>query len=300
MKRTDSDWEVRLIFLFVLICEYHKTDLTHYCQRLSNNNEPVFTDVEVICIFIWGIMQKKKEIKDIYNYTRNHLFDYYPLLPSYQSYVARLNRVGEAFIPLIECIQKDIPPTGVLKNIHLIDSMPIILANEKRSSNAKVAREIANKTYCSSKNMWYHGVKVHILANRKPGTIPLPNYIAMSPASNHDFPVFEQIAPLLYEGELYADNAYSKEELEQFMKKKQNFILYATKKKKKGEKVMESADRLWSTAVSRVRQPIESLFNWIEQKTGIQVASKVRSYSGLMTHVWGRLAAAMFIILSNS
>jgi len=50
-----------------------------------------------------------------------------------------------------------------------------------------------------------------------------------------------------------------------------------------------------SRAVSRVRQPIESLFNWIEEKAGIEMASKVRSSQGLLVHVFGRLAAAMFV-----
>ena len=49
-----------------------------------------------------------------------------------------------------------------------------------------------------------------------------------------------------------------------------------------------------STAVARVRQPIEALFAWIEEKTGIEYASKVRSYQGLMVHVFGKLAAALF------
>jgi hypothetical protein len=42
-------------------------------------------------------------------------------------------------------------------------------------------------------------------------------------------------------------------------------------------------------------QPVESIFNWIEEKTGIEIASKVRSYQGLLVHVFGRLAAAMFL-----
>jgi hypothetical protein len=43
-----------------------------------------------------------------------------------------------------------------------------------------------------------------------------------------------------------------------------------------------------------VRQPIEALFAWIEEKTGIECTSKVRSYKGLMVHVFGKLAAALF------
>jgi hypothetical protein len=40
----------------------------------------------------------------------------------------------------------------------------------------------------------------------------------------------------------------------------------------------------------------ESLFNWVHEKTGVQIASKVRSYQGLIVHVFGRLAAALFIM----
>jgi hypothetical protein len=64
--------------------------------------------------------------------------------------------------------------------------------------------------------------------------------------------------------------------------------------KQKGQEHLDAADKLFSTAVSRIRQPIESLFAWIEKKTGIESAGKVRSYAGLMVHVFGRLAAALF------
>jgi len=42
------------------------------------------------------------------------------------------------------------------------------------------------------------------------------------------------------------------------------------------------------------------LFNWLEEKTGIQRASKVRSYNGLLVHVFGRLAAAMWLLLTKA
>lgn len=70
-------------------------------------------------------------------------------------------------------------------------------------------------------------------------------------------------------------------------------------KKKKGQKTLSAADKLYSEAIGRMRQPIESLFSWIDEKTGIQRASKVRSYRGLLVHVFGRLAAAMLILALN-
>ena len=65
-------------------------------------------------------------------------------------------------------------------------------------------------------------------------------------------------------------------------------------KKHKGQDHLDATDQLFSTAISRIRQPIESLFAWIEPKTGIESASQVRSYAGLMVHVFGRLTAAVF------
>lgn len=58
-----------------------------------------------------------------------------------------------------------------------------------------------------------------------------------------------------------------------------------------------AANDLFSRAVSAVRQPIESFFNWLIQKTDFQIASKVRSTKGLLVHVFGKLAAAFIPLI---
>ena len=50
-------------------------------------------------------------------------------------------------------------------------------------------------------------------------------------------------------------------------------------------------ENLFSKAVSTIRQPIESFFNWINEKSQIQKASKVKSSKGLLVHVFGNLTA---------
>ena len=75
-----------------------------------------------------------------------------------------------------------------------------------------------------------------------------------------------------------------------------NVILINPIKKKKGQIFLDSADHLYSRAVSSIRQPIESFFNWIQEKTNIQVASKVRSTKGLLIHVFAKLAAGLMMI----
>jgi len=59
----------------------------------------------------------------------------------------------------------------------------------------------------------------------------------------------------------------------------------------------KAADDLFSKAVSTVRQPIESLFNWLIAKTDIQRARKVRSTKGLLVHVFGKIAAAFIYLI---
>ncbi len=49
---------------------------------------------------------------------------------------------------------------------------------------------------------------------------------------------------------------------------------------------------LFSCAVSKVRQPIESFFNWLNEKTKIQRAMKVRSTAGLLIHLFGKMSIA--------
>lgn len=60
----------------------------------------------------------------------------------------------------------------------------------------------------------------------------------------------------------------------------------------------EKAGRdLFSTSVSKVRQPIESFFNWLNEKTNIQRAMKVRSTSGLLVHTMGKIAIAFIYLI---
>jgi len=168
--------------------------------------------------------------------------------------------------------------------------MPVVMAQQGRRFKAKVAPELANSGYCPTKRLYYYGVKVHIIADNQPGSLPAPRFIGLSPAGMNDGEVLEQFAPVVPYQELYADKAY-----EYLARRDMPFVVRTPVKKQPGQEYIDAADRLLSRAVSQVRQPIESLFNWIEEKTGIEIASKVRSYSGLLVHVWGRLTAAMLV-----
>jgi len=129
--------------------------------------------------------------------------------------------------------------------------------------------------------------------------LPLPDYVGVTPASNHDLSAFQQITPYIHDCEVYADKAYISALEKEFLET-QNATLLTPVKKAKAQENLFWFEQLLSSSVSRVRQPIEALFSWIQEKTNIQFASRVRSSKGLMVHLFGRLATAFFLLAFNS
>ena len=82
------DWQDKRIHLYVSICQqYDQKHLWFYTQRMSKNDTPAFTDEEVLTISLFGIMQQHTQIKAIDTYTKDHLSDWFPNLPTYVGYL---------------------------------------------------------------------------------------------------------------------------------------------------------------------------------------------------------------------
>jgi len=95
-------------------------------------------------------------------------------LPSYQTFCYRLNLLEQTFQSLggawLNCLK-----AAQLPEIdHLIDSFPIMLARQGHAFNAKVARDVENCGYCAAKKTHFHGVRLHTVAHRRSGKMPLP------------------------------------------------------------------------------------------------------------------------------
>jgi hypothetical protein len=53
---------------------------------------------------------------------------------------------------------------------------------------------------------------------------------------------------------------------------------------------------LYNRLTSAIRQRLESLFNWLIQRTDLQNAARVRSTKGLKVHCYGKLAVACLLL----
>lgn len=289
---------LKLIAIYMYLCDTYEQSLKYYCQRYSNNNNPQFSDVEVMTIYIFAVCEEQcRKVKHIYNFTKNYLHDWFPKLPTYEQFNYRLNMLACTFERLyIELISKHIPADCDLNN-SIIDSFPIVTC-KGRNRKAKVACEIVDKGYCSTKNMYYYGLKLHFLGYRRKGTIPFPEIIYVSAASENDMVVFKQnFDPFVYNKIIFADKIYIDSDF--FLEKEcsQNYQILTPVKIVKGEHEVvrqwqKAANDLFYCAVSSVRQPVESFFNWINEKTNIQDACKVRSTAALLVHIFAKMAAA--------
>lgn len=65
------------------------------------------------------------------------------------------------------------------------------------------------------------------------------------------------------------------------------------------EAALTNDESYYNRLVRHIRQTIESLFNRVDEKTGILRASKVRPTDALMIHCWGKLAVAFFLLVFN-
>lgn len=239
-------------------------------------------------------MQKHTEQRAIYDYILQHWLSCFPVLPSYQAFNRRLNDLSPAMEIIIDELLSGKLETVDLTNDSLLDSFPVMIAKGKRAKRSHIAAEIADFGFCATKQIYYHGVKLHTLAIRRLKKLPVPFVFSLTQASTHDLTAFKELNPSLPTANLFADKAYSDRQTNIDLQSK-GVSLLTPQKRKRNESVFQT-EPLWSRFVSSVRQPIESFFKWLIVKTDFQNASRVRSTNGLLVHCFGKLAFACLLI----
>lgn len=300
------DWEEVLTGIYCMLSDNYSEGLKWHSRRYSNNTNWLqlsFSDEELLSVYLYGLIRKYRSVKQIYTYTKDHLLSWFPGLPSYQKFNARLNRLVPSLYYLVHALMSTIQLPAWLDHGQqlvdaIVDSMPIIMAQGPRSDSARVAKCIADKSYCASKKTWFYGLRLHLLAICLPTTMPKPVHFELSAATGNDNTIFkEQIAPRYRNLRVFADKIYGDEGARQDLWNFYRIQVMACQKRKIKQKYLKADQKLMNTMISQQRQPIESFFNWLEHHTAIQRASKVRSIKGLFKHLFGRLAAALIILL---
>jgi IS5 family transposase len=287
--------KTKLIELYLLICHLYDTKPVLKQQRLSNNQQPLFSDEELLTMYLFGHLQGHTTGRRIYDYMYNHWREWFPALPAYQAFNRRLNELTPAFELLIERLLKSAAWQIQSTDDRLIDSVPVMLARGTRANRGRVAPELADTGFCATKQQHYRGVKLHFIAARRSARLPLPEKIHLSRASMHDLAALREASPSLPAGcALFADKAYFHDETAADCQQLGWFLLASYKRHRNEPE--KDVPTLYNRFVSTIRQPLESLFNWLIQRTDLQNASRVRSSQGLKVHCYGKLAVACLLL----
>ena len=293
----------KLVEIFFYVSDAYEKELKFSCERFSNNSSPEFTDQEIMTVYLFCINQEQRtKISQIYCFADDYLRSWFPKLPSYSAFNNRINRLSEAFRLLTDSLLRTYQPSDCSTQESLLDSLPVITCSGKRVG--KVATELTEKGYCSTKSMFYYGIKLHTLAFRRENQLPFPEQLLITSAAENDLNVFRNAWSNIEHRTFFGDKIYHDHDFFERLYETQNAVMLTPVKAVKGQSEWEkqhdrAANDLFSKAVSKVRQPIEGWFNWLIEKTDFQRASKVRSAKGLLVHVFGKLAAAFIYLIFN-
>lgn len=84
-------------------------------------------------MYLFGHLQGLATQRQIYDYTRNHWREWFPLPPAYQTFNDRLNRLETAFESLIEQILLIQARQIQAADDRLVDCVPVTIARGTRA-----------------------------------------------------------------------------------------------------------------------------------------------------------------------
>ncbi len=183
----------QLIQIYLLVCQIYDSHSSLKYQRQSNF-KPKFTDEEIITVYLFGQLNEKFNHRQIHAFIGEYWLDWFPELPSYQAFNRRLNLLADNFQLLFAHLLNSLHfHQERLSEDFLIDSMPIMLACGTRSKQARVAPELAKTGFSATKQIHFHGVRLHLVANRQSGSLPIPAKVWLREGNVHDLTALREI-----------------------------------------------------------------------------------------------------------
>lgn len=142
--------ENQLIQIYLLVCHVYDTSSATCFQRLSNNRKPAFTDQELMTIWLFAHLQGLFQKKQMLRFIQNYWSEWFPNLPSYQTFVLRLNQLEATFQTFGSVFSESLATRETPFIDRIVDSLPVMLAQHGHSYQARVAREVADLGYCAA------------------------------------------------------------------------------------------------------------------------------------------------------
>lgn len=145
--------------IYVFVDDYLKQHPVLAQWRESNNNQPAFSDAEVLTIGLSQGCFGVQSLKEAHEKIRDNYREAFPHLPTYQRWIVRLHELGHLIRELL------IASTALFMSepsFNLIDSKPIPLCHPLRHGRVRLLRD-EGAYFGKTKKGWFFGFKLHAL-----------------------------------------------------------------------------------------------------------------------------------------
>lgn len=130
----------RLVECYVFIDDYLQAHPDVADWRRSNNDEPDFTDAEVLTIALMQGYFRTDTLKRTYRLISQNASEAFPERPSYKQWIRRLNRLTDLVGRLVRAAALRAAATN-LKRLYVVDSFPISLCQPVRHGRVRLLSE---------------------------------------------------------------------------------------------------------------------------------------------------------------
>lgn len=265
--------------------------------RRSNNNNPKFTDQEVITIALVGELYGENSSRAWWNYMNKNYRYLFPDLCSR----TRLSRRIKKLKITIEMIRQNFLYQLDTQNdsYRIVDSFPVRLSKLARVKNStKPFEYFAAVGYNDSFKEFFYGFKIHLLSDLR----GVPVALVVTPAFPHDVKCFRVLLDEIISLGLHnmkiivvADKGYVGKDYAKQIKEQYNVELLAIQKKSKKEPFESSLNIL----LRKSRHMIETTISVFTEVFNMNW-TYCRSISGFLTKVLLKLTACNLANYMNS
>ena len=258
----------RLVECYVFIDDYLQAHPDVADWRRSNNDEPDFTDAEVLTIALMQGYFRTDTLKRTYRLISQNVSEAFPERPGYKQWIRRLNRLTDLVGRLVRAAALRAAATN-LKRLYVVDSFPISLCQPVRHGRVRLLSEDGAYFGRSAKG-WFFGFQIHALIHQPTGVVLTAMLL---PGNWDDRRAVRAMALSTGGGVLLGDQGYSGEDTFDWLYDEAQTL-----------RVMPSDEgKEGLSAVSQVRQRIESSFSELWRRFADRIYS--RSWHGLWTNL---------------
>ncbi len=293
------DMELLFIIVYCVISDF--IDLIGGPQHLrrSNNNNPEFTDAEVITIVLVGQLAGENSQRAWYRYVRKNYIKLFPSLCSRTRFTRREAKLHH----LICYFQQNLCYLLSASDSRefLVDSFPLEICNIQRLASSSQPFEYAgaNFGYCAAKKRRYYGFKCHIVTDLR----GVPIFITLTNAAASDLHSFESVVEqmislgIIKREKIYiGDKGYVGQDFGNYIFRTYGVKLVSMQREYKKKEYGPSA---LNQLLQKTRKIIETTINLfsVEINAG---RTKRRTIKGLITSIMSKLAAFNIANFFNS